>query len=528
MGTVPQEETRVQYIADGIEDIFIYPYFIPLDIDVTVWVTPAGSPPNETVDIKILNTNYTVQDAGVPGGGTITFLPGFIPGAGAQVTLSRSVVDTITTNYVDARTINGANLDESFEREMLVTQQNVTNLDLTALRYQNNAFLPDVLTRNIVPTLDPNFIWKGSASGNVVAVEDVEENGCSSLRSELASQVQGSDGTGLVGYFDENRLLSTTLRDQLNEYGDPASGQDGARLIGYYDQNNTLETNVGDQLDIVSGLTDGLPEKLQNNFPVYGNDVGAVNALAVNVAPAYIAYVPGTKVVIKVAFTNTAQNPTIDLNGLGTQTIVNPDGSPVLATDLQAGGIYEFVYDGVNFQAMTSPLHNRNPGVFSKIDTTSVINTTVETSLLGTIVGSNVVPGNYWSNGDSYKFELHGTFNNGAPHTALFRFKVNGVTFVAAAIGVGTPQPALVKFKVILTFTIRNIGAPATVFGTLEVFEADQLGNPFTYLTSSTEVLDSTLIDSTVANTLDLSTQWNISAGDSRVIINSFNSTKVF
>jgi len=249
MGTVPQEATRNQYIGNGIEDIYTYSYFIPKAKDIDVYITPGGSPPNENIDIKILNVDYTVQNTGVPGGGTVTFEPSSIPGIGSTVTLIRNVEDSITTDYAQTQNIVGSNLDESFEREMLVTQQNVTNIDEVVLRYQNSAFLPVSPQRNIIPTLDPNFIWKGSAAGGVIAVEDKEESGCSSLRSELANNSQGTDGAALVGYFDENKLVSTDLRTRLNTYGNSLPGQDGARDIGYYDESRLLETSVSSQLN---------------------------------------------------------------------------------------------------------------------------------------------------------------------------------------------------------------------------------------------------------------------------------------
>jgi len=515
MGTVPQEATRVQYLADGIADVFIYPFFIPLEIDLAVWVTPAGSPPNETVDRKILNTNYTVQDAGVPGGGTITFLPGFIPGAGDQVTISRVVEDSITTNYVDARTINGANLDESFEREMLVTQQNVTNLDLTALRYQNNSFLPDVLNRNIIPTLDPNFIWKGSASGNVIAVEDKEEGGCSSLRSELASEAQGSDGAGLVGYFDENRLLSTTVRDQLNEYGDPATGQDGARLIGYYDPVNAVETNVGDQLDIAAGF----PEKLQNGFAVYGDDVGAADALEVNVTPAYQSYVAGTKVFVKVANNNATRSPTLDLNALGAVNIVNNDGTQLFTNDLRQDGIYEFIYDGVNFQLMNNL--PKSLSIFSQIDEKIIVNTAAEVSIFGTLAGSKEFLPNEWVRGSAYSYLFK---TQARVETALkeitIRFRINGVQ-ISSIVLTHVNGVDFHNFDLIFQLFVKEVGIAGVAkidLYTQTIRYDSQIDIKYPEVIEN-YIVDSTNIDTTVANDIDVTVQYQ--QGD---IANEFRS----
>jgi len=240
MSDLPQQDTINQYTADGVEVNYSYTYLVPTDEDIDVFVTPVGQQANDQADIKLLNIDYSVQNAGNVNGGTITF---FVAPDGI-VTLSRAVEASINTNYVDPKTIIGENLDDSFEREMLVAQQNQSKFDNRSLRYQISSFLPDSDNKNVVPTLDQGYIWIGAAAGGVAAVELNEDPDCSTLRSELANENQNTDGAALVGYFDESRLLPTTVRDQLNDYGDASMGSDGASLIGYYDESTSTETNV--------------------------------------------------------------------------------------------------------------------------------------------------------------------------------------------------------------------------------------------------------------------------------------------
>ena len=244
MALLPQQETINQYVGDGIEPVFEYTYLVPTDRDIDIYVTPPNQSANEDADIQPLGVAYTVQNTGVLEGGTVTFLPGFIPANGSTVTLDRNVKASIETNYAEPKTIIGENLDDSFEREMLVIQQNKTDNDLRSLRYEKSSFVPDTTDRNVVPLLEEGFIWKGSAAGGVVAAFQEEDPDCSTLRSELESKTQGSDGAGLVGYFDESRLLETTVRDQLNNYGSATQGADGASLIGYFDEAESKETTV--------------------------------------------------------------------------------------------------------------------------------------------------------------------------------------------------------------------------------------------------------------------------------------------
>ena len=244
MSDLPQQQTINQYTADGITLVYNYTYLVPTINDIAVYVTPLGQNANDQADIKILGVDYTVQNAGNINGGTVTFLTA----PNGIVTLSRNVQASIDTNYVDPKTIIGLNLDNSFEREMLVIQQNQTKFDNRSLRYEISSLIPDTSGRNIVPVLDPGYIWLGSPSGGVAAALLEENPDCSTLRSELANENQNTDGAGLVGYFDESRLLSTTVRNQLNDYGSKNQGSDGASLIGYYDESASIETTVAQAL----------------------------------------------------------------------------------------------------------------------------------------------------------------------------------------------------------------------------------------------------------------------------------------
>ena len=65
----------------------------------------------------------------------------------------------------------------------------------------------------------------------------------------------------------------------------------------------------------------------------------------------YTAYFAGMYFACGILATNTGAS-TINVNGIGVQNIVQRDGTPLPAGILDVGGIYEFRYDGTNFQLM--------------------------------------------------------------------------------------------------------------------------------------------------------------------------------
>ena len=353
MSDLPQQDTIRQYVADGIETVYEYNFLIPEPQDIAVYVTPQGQQANENSDIKTLNVDYTVQGVGNITGGTVTFVNP--PSSGDAVTLSRAVEASIDTNYEAAQTINGINLDNSFEREMLVIQQNQTKFDDRSLRYEISSLVPDTTNRNIVPTLDPGYIWKGAAGGGIVAVLPDENPDCSTLRQELASETQGADGAALVGYYDLNRSLGTTVDNQLNSYGVNTQGNDGARLIGYYNEFTNTPSNVEETLNSLASsalptgmfsyftqptapagwaLCDGsnydmVGSNTSSQIQALGNlyySTGQTNVFGIGLDSYYVAQVNTDELAFTCAESGVADLP-------------NPHGSNVIMTVVQAGAV---------------------------------------------------------------------------------------------------------------------------------------------------------------------------------------------
>lgn len=81
---------------------------------------------------------------------------------------------------------------------------------------------------------------------------------------------------------------------------------------------------------------------------VYAADSGAVNALAITLAPVPAAYVAGMSFRIKAANSNTGAT-TLNVNGLGTKDVARHDGSVLLDSDIISGAMDEYIYDGTKF-----------------------------------------------------------------------------------------------------------------------------------------------------------------------------------
>ena len=89
-----------------------------------------------------------------------------------------------------------------------------------------------------------------------------------------------------------------------------------------------------------------------NSYSNYLVDSGSANTIAVTVAsPAAATLSAGLTLTIKVAQTNTGAT-TLNLNGGGAVAVVDPLGAPLASNDLNAGGIFTFVYNGTYWQVL--------------------------------------------------------------------------------------------------------------------------------------------------------------------------------
>jgi hypothetical protein len=92
-----------------------------------------------------------------------------------------------------------------------------------------------------------------------------------------------------------------------------------------------------------------------NSYTNYLVDTsGAANVITVSLPAGQTGtYVAGLGLQIAVANTTTITNPTINLNSLGTRTVINPDGSALAVGQIIAGQYIDVLFDGTSFRLMS-------------------------------------------------------------------------------------------------------------------------------------------------------------------------------
>ena len=96
-----------------------------------------------------------------------------------------------------------------------------------------------------------------------------------------------------------------------------------------------------------------IPGSVQDSSWTYAVDTsGAANVIVASLFPPVATLVPGMEVQIKIANTNTSSSVTFNLNGTGAISVRRATTGAPAASDLVAGMVAKFVYDGAYWQIM--------------------------------------------------------------------------------------------------------------------------------------------------------------------------------
>ena len=161
-------------------------------------------------------------------------------------------------------------------------------------------------------------------------------------------------------------------------------------------------------------------------------------------------------------------------------------------------------------------------------NSTTVTNTTAETTIIGTGVGSLIVPANGFAVGDSFRAILAGVINAGNNET--IRIKIKAGSVVLADSGPQNLGSAITDdvWSLNIDFTVRQLGAAG-------VASIVSLGGFHYTKTNNASVqgfgfntVNSTTFDTTVSNTLGVTVQWGSASTGNNIYSDVFVLNKVY
>lgn len=173
---------------------------------------------------------------------------------------------------------------------------------------------------------------------------------------KVYTYVAGSINTNKTSWKDANKAAVNTNPIILDAYGEADIWLDGLYKINLTDSADVNQWAA--PIDNVASLsTDNI---------IY-TTTGTPNAYILTPNPAIISYTDSTFTLIT-NFTNTGP-ATINISGLGAQTLTKDGAVALESGDMVSGGVYTITYDGSNFQVVVANV----TGVTSAIDNEIVL-----------------------------------------------------------------------------------------------------------------------------------------------------------
>ena len=177
----------------------------------------------------------------------------------------------------------------------------------------------------------------------------------------------------------------------------------------------------------------------------------------------------------------------------------------------------DFWYDSTKktIAARTSGATAFNSGIlYVGTSTVTVANSTTETSMLGTGVGSATLPANFAVVGRTIRVRSHGFISDTATPSSTIKIKLGSVTLITST---GTLPSGLSNAEVTFefVFTFRSIGSSGTVIG-----QGISRITSGAFVSSSARALVMTApvtIDTTIANAMDVTYQWGTASASNTI-----------
>jgi hypothetical protein len=174
--------------------------------------------------------------------------------------------------------------------------------------------------------------------------------------------------------------------------------------------------------------------------------------------------------------------------------------------------------------AMLSDIGSLSIGNFSQTaDGVTVVNTTTETSIVGSGVGSLSIPANTFQIGDSFHAKIGGLMSSKKDDQLILRVK-NGGTILATTGSFELEYSVADGWEAEIDFTIRTIGATGSIITNGNFCHNKTLDKKY----AGTVFQDTKAIDTTILHTLDITAEWVQASNQDSIQASNFVLYKVY
>lgn len=332
--TVPDERSRIDYIGNGVASQFSFPFEVFEAGDLIVYKILVAD--RAQYSVLAITTDYTIDanSLGNPNGGGVTLVAGALS---ALYALSiKRVVDVIQELELSTEgNYFPDNVEKQFDRGVMMVQQQKEELDRSLkipVSVPASTFSPE-LPGDIVNNPGAYIVVNANGSGLIAATASIPAANVSPYIATLLDDLTAAAARATLGIDGSSKNIQTGDLADVSVTAIKLA-VDSVTIAKIMDGNVTMAK---------------LAESVRNMSFMFGTSATGTDAYAINPNPAYTAYSVGMKIRMKLDVGNTGPC-TVNVNGLGVKNITDIEGSPLASDELKAGAVYDFVFDGTNFQ----------------------------------------------------------------------------------------------------------------------------------------------------------------------------------
>lgn len=157
--TVSTTTSRVEYSGNGSTTVFSVPFYFLANGDLKVY--QAGT-------LKTITTHYSVSGAGVPAGGTVTFVTA--PANGDDVVIFRDPAITQQVDYAPNDPFPAETHEQALDRLTMIAQRGRDLLDRSVRIPDGEAGEPSLEVPALASRINKTFYWNASGEPSVADV----------------------------------------------------------------------------------------------------------------------------------------------------------------------------------------------------------------------------------------------------------------------------------------------------------------------------------------------------------------------
>lgn len=193
---VTAQTPLIEYVASGLTAEFIFPFFVPQDSHLKVYLNGV-----------LIGSGYALDGVGDPAGGTLTF--DSVPAAGTKVLLARQTPLSRDTDYIEGGALRAEVLDEDFDSVVRMVQD-IRSDAITTTVFQTLADQVETDTAEAAASAAAALASQTAAAASQTAAAASASAASTSASSAAASATSASGSAATATTQASNALTSAS------------------------------------------------------------------------------------------------------------------------------------------------------------------------------------------------------------------------------------------------------------------------------------------------------------------------------